>query len=80
MKFVFERVQERRAVLGLSQSELAKKGDLKLHDVQNIENNKVNRPSHDAIVGLCKGLDVAPAFFYDDYAVDSQHSCTPAAS
>ena len=80
MEFRYERVRKRRDELEMSQSQVANKGNLPLHDVQNVENDKVKNPSHQTIMGLSFALEVEPAFFYDNYVVDLQHQRIPRAA
>lgn len=56
-----KRVKNRRAILNMTQEELAEKSELSVHQIGNIE-RATSKCSIEAMVSLCFALDVTPDY------------------
>ncbi|OGI66685.1 hypothetical protein A2823_01190 [Candidatus Nomurabacteria bacterium RIFCSPHIGHO2_01_FULL_41_91] len=58
-KTISENIKKMRAKLGLTQDDLAKKGDIKYTTLMKVESGTVNKPSVQTMAKIAKALGVS---------------------
>ncbi|MDP3997009.1 MAG: helix-turn-helix transcriptional regulator [bacterium] len=58
-KTISENIKKKRAKLGLTQDDLAKKADIKYTTLMKVESGTVNKPSVQTMAKIAKALDVS---------------------